>query len=279
MKGLRGTVVSRGGLWLVLALFSLVTLVPFAWIVLTSLKSPAEIVANGPIALPSALRWQNYPKAWIGGRFGTYYVNSIVVAAATIAGVSVLSLLAAYAFAYKRFFLKGFWFSLIVFGLLIPGELTVIPLFHDLRAMGLLNGYGALILPQVAGGVAFGVFLMRGFMKSLPPSLLEAARIDGATEGRVLVGVIVPLVKPALVSLVIFTLISSWNNFMLPTIMIQSDALRTVPIGLNAFRTKYSIDFCLTAAGAVIVALPVMVAYSAFQKTVIQGMTMGALKE
>lgn len=265
--------------YLLLLIFSLSTLVPFFWIFITSVKTTKDMITRGPLAMPTVWHWENYVKAWISGHFAIYYRNSIIVAFATVLGVLAFSLLGAYAFAYMRFKGKNECFTLIILGLLIPGELIIIPLFHNLKSLGLLNTYWALILPQIATGIPFSIFLLRGFMKDIPYSLLESAHMDGSTELQNLIYIVIPLVKPAIISLLIFTVMGSWNNFFLPTIMIQNDNLRTVPIGLNYFRTKFTVDFALTSAAANIVALPVIVVYLVFQRNMISGMMVGALKE
>lgn len=272
-------VVKRIPTYGMLLIFSFATLVPFVWIFLTSLRTTKDLIKNGPFVIPDAYHWENYAKAWKAGHFALYYRNSILVAVFTVIGVLLLSLLGAYAFAALKFKGQSFWFTLVLLGLLIPLEPIIIPLFHNLKALKLLNTYAAVILPQIALGIPFGIFLLRGFIKDIPKALFESARMDGSTELKNLVYIVTPLIRPALVSLLIFTVMSSWNSFMLPTIMIQSDNLRTVPIGLNAFRGRYTIDVALTAAGANIIAAPVIVVYLIFQRNMIRGMMMGALKE
>lgn len=272
-------VLKRIPTYFLLILFSLVTLVPFLWIFLTSLKVTKDLVTKGPLSMPAILHWENYLKAWKVGHFAVYYKNSIIVAVFTVVGVLLFSLMASYALAYLKFKGKSFWFTMVLLGLLIPGELIIIPLFFDLKSMKLLNTYGALIFPQIALNVPFSIFLLRGFMKDIPYSLLESARMDGSTEFENLFYIVTPLVKPALISLLIFTVIGSWNSFMLPTILIQNDKLRTVPLGLNFFKGKFSMDICLTAAGSNIVAAPIIIVYLIFQRNIIRGMMVGALKE
>ncbi len=265
--------------YLLLLFFSLATLVPFVWIILTSLKTTKELIQKGPFTMPEVLHWENYAKAWEAGRFALYYKNSIIIALFTVVGVLILSLLGAYAFACLEFKGRSFWFTLVLLGLLIPLEPIIIPLFHNLKAMKLINTHSAIILPQIALNVSFGIFLLRGFIRVIPNALLESARIDGSNELKNLIYIVTPLVKPALISLMIFTVMSSWNSFMLPTIMIQNDELRTVPLGLNAFRGKFTRDIPLTSAGANIIAAPIIIIYLVLQRNMIQGMMMGALKE
>jgi|HigsolmetaGSP12D_1036236.scaffolds.fasta_scaffold00165_11 raffinose/stachyose/melibiose transport system permease protein len=272
-------VLGRVPIYLLLLVFSLATLLPLFWVFLTSLKTRKELIKHGPLAWPEAWNWANYHKVWTAGHFSIYFTNSVWIAVVTVAIVLLVVLLASYALSFLNFAGKSFWNYMVVLGLLIPFDLIMIPMFFDMKNFGLLNTRWAVILPQIALSVPFSIFLMRGFMKGTPESLLEAARIDGAGEFRILFSVVTPIVKPAVISLLIFTLISSWNNFMLPTIMISDDKLRTVPLGLNAFRTKYTMDVTLTSAGAVIIALPVIVVYLVFQRRLIDGLIVGAVKQ
>lgn len=264
-------------LWVLL--FSAYSLLPVLWVVMTSLKTNQELVRMGPLALPQTLRFDNYLEAWNAARFSTYFVNSILIAVLTVGGIVLFSVLIAYSLCYLHYHGKKLVDALVIFGLLIPFELIMIPLFYNVKNMGIMNTHAAVILPQIALWLAFSVFLMKSFMRELPISLIESARIDGAGEYRTLFSIVTPMVKPAVISIIIFNLISSWNNFMLPTIMISSDKLRTVPLGLNAFRTKYSMDVALTAAAAVIIAAPVIVAYLIFQRRLITGLVVGAVKQ
>ena len=264
-------------LWVLL--FSAYSLLPVLWVVMTSLKTNQELVRMGPLALPQTLRFDNYLEAWNAARFSTYFVNSILIAVLTVGGIVLFSVLIAYSLCYLHYHGKKLVDALVIFGLLIPFELIMIPLFYNVKNMGIMNTHAAVILPQIALWLAFSVFLMKSFMRELPISLIESARIDGAGEYRTLFSIVTPMVKPAVLSIIIFNLISSWNNFMLPTIMISSDKLRTVPLGLNAFRTKYSMDVALTAAAAVIIAAPVIVVYLIFQRRLITGLVVGAVKQ
>ena len=264
-------------LWVLL--FSAYSLLPVLWVVMTSLKTNQELVRMGPLALPQTLRFDNYLEAWNAARFSTYFVNSILIAVLTVGGIVLFSVLIAYSLCYLHYHGKKLVDALVIFGLLIPFELIMIPLFYNVKNMGIMNTHAAVILPQIALWLGFSVFLMKSFMRELPISLIDSARIDGAGEYRTLFSIVTPMVKPAVISIIIFNLISSWNNFMLPTIMISSDKLRTVPLGLNAFRTKYSMDVALTAAAAVIIAAPVIVVYLIFQRRLITGLVVGAVKQ
>lgn len=263
--------------WVIL--FAAYALLPVIWVGITSLKSNQELIRRGSLALPHKLQFDNYVKAWKAARFSSYFVNSLIVAGLTVGGILLFSVLISYSLSYLSFWGKGLINAVVIFGLLIPFELIMIPLFYNIKRFGLMNSHMAVILPQIALWISFSVFLLKSFIREIPVSLIESARIDGAGEYRALFFIVLPIIKPAVISIIIFNLISSWNNFMLPTIMISSDKLRTVPLGLNAFRTKYSMDVALTAAAAMIIAAPVIIMYLVFQRRLITGLVVGAVKQ
>ncbi|MBK9123618.1 MAG: carbohydrate ABC transporter permease [Chloroflexi bacterium] len=261
----------------VLALvISLVSVVPLIWVVSTSLKTGAEVTA-APLALPTALNWDNYPRAWEQGRFGTYFVNSVVVSAVVVIGVLVLSLMAAYAFALMKFRGRTLLFVYFLVGLTIPLSVLVIPIFYQMLELKLLSTLWALILPQIATGLPFGILLLRSFIRDIPSEILDAARVDGCSRIRMLLHIVTPLTRPALLSLLIFNFMWSWNQFMLPSFLIQQDSMRTLPAGLRFFIGRYSNDIPLLMAGATISFLPILIVYVIFQRQFIQGISAGAL--
>jgi raffinose/stachyose/melibiose transport system permease protein len=273
------SVAKRLPIYLILILVSIWTLGPFLLVLNTSLRQTKQIIKEGPLVLVKSVHLENYSTIWKVGHFTTYFRNSIVVTLIVALVVVIISILAAYAFAYLKFLGKEFLFLLIIFGLMIPMELIIIPLFHNLKAIGLLNTLWAIILPLIALNMPFSVFLLRGFMREIPQSLLESARIDGSTEWKNVTHIIIPLLAPALVAVTIFVVLGAWNNFMLPTILIRDDALRTLPVGLNYFRSKYTMDYGMVATSAMISAMPAIVVYIIFQRKIVSGLTMGALKE
>lgn len=264
---------------LFLLVFTFYSLTPVIWVGMTSLKTDPELLKNGTLALPNSFYLGNYPEAWRAANFSQYFANSIIITVLTVVIIALLSLMLAYSLCYLSFPGKAVVNYLILFGLMIPFELIMIPLFHNMKSMGLINTRWAIILPQVALWLPFSVFLLLSFMRDLPASLVDSARIDGAKEFRIMWSIVVPLLKPALISVSIFNLISSWNNYMLPTIMITSDKYKTITLGLDAFKTKFSMNVTLTCTAAVIIALPVIIFYLFFQRKLISGLTVGAVKE
>jgi raffinose/stachyose/melibiose transport system permease protein len=188
----------------------------------------------------------------------------------------LLSVLGGYAFATMRFRGSKALFYLFILGLIIPTEATIVPLYFDVRAMGLLDTYWALILLEVSGEVAFGIFWMRAAFLSAPPSLLEAARIDGASSWRTLWRIMVPFAKPAILTLTVLTFADSWNEFFLALVFTINHT--TAPAGLASFSGRYTTNIALVSAGAVIVALPILIVFIFFQREFMRGMLTGAVK-
>ncbi len=266
-------------LWTTFAatVFSLFVLVPFTWVIFTSVKSQKELSHN-PLGVPMDWQWGNFAEAWTRGHFDRYFLNSILVAIPTVAIVLVCSTLAAYAFSLMEFRGKNVIFIIFLVGLTIPLSILIIPLFYELLSLGLLNTYWALVLPQVAKTLPFGILLLRSFMEDFPTEILDAARIDGCSTWGLLYRVVVPLSAPALTSLLVFTFMWTWNQFVLPVVLIQDDAMRTLPVGLNFFQGRFVTDIPLMMAGAIISFLPIILMYVFFQRQFIKGITAGAFK-
>jgi raffinose/stachyose/melibiose transport system permease protein len=256
--------------YVILLLFAGFAIYPILSIVAASLSADAE--ASGGLA--------NLADAWRIGRFGAYLRTSVLVSVFVVAVSTVLAILAGYALGTMRFRGADALFYLMLLGIMMPAEAIVVPLFFDLRSLGLTDTFWAIVLPQIAQSVAFGTFWLRAFFRSSSRSLVEAARLDGAGSLRILWQVLVPLARPALVTLVVLTFMWTWNEFLIPLVMVPSnEALRTAPLGLGFFQGQYTQGFSLLAAGAVIVATPVVVVYLFLQRHFIAGMLEGALKD
>ncbi|MGN6156841.1 MAG: carbohydrate ABC transporter permease [Devosia sp.] len=262
---------------IVLWLFGLITIIPLGLLLLTSFKSKAEVL-KGAFALPAYPHFENYISAWTDGRFGTYFVNSVIVVVPVVGVSIVLGLITGFAFAYLSFPLKKSIFVILTIGMMVPTEAFIIPLYYEMLYLDLINTYWVLILTQIALSVPFATIFMASAMRQLPAEVLEAAVLDGATRPQVLVQVIVPLLAPAVSTLALFLFIWTWNEFLLPLILVNDDALRTLPIGALFFQGKYTINTPVLTAGAVIVIAPIVVVYLIFQRKFIEGMTSGATK-
>jgi raffinose/stachyose/melibiose transport system permease protein len=263
--------------YVVLALFLLLAALPFAIVLLTSFKANTEL-SRGVFTLPEVWRWENYVKAWTQGRFGQYFFSSVVVASSVVVTATTFSIWAGYAFGRMRFPLHGLFFGLFLVGIMVPQEAFIVPLYHTMRRLGLYDTYWALILPQVGLSVCFGAFWMRGAFAGIPQDLEDAARVDGCSSWTALWRVLLPVVRPALLTLVVLLFVWTWNDFLLALVLVTSEQLRTLPLGLAFFQGRYSTDVALVSAGAVMVALPTILIYVLFQRQFIQGVTAGAIQ-
>jgi raffinose/stachyose/melibiose transport system permease protein len=251
----------------VLIVFSVIALFPLLAVAAQALEVPH-------------LDFANFATAWRAGRFGTYLKNSVIVAAFVVAGAALLSILAGYALGTMRFRGASALFYLFLAGLMVPTEAIVVPLYFDLRSVHLDNTYAGLILPQVAQSVSFGTFWMRAYFRSVPRSLLEAARMDGASSWTTLWRILVPVGRPAILTMVVLVAMWTWNEFLLALVIINSnESLRTAPLGLSVFQGQHQTAYPLLMAGSLIVAAPIVILYVFLQRHFIAGMLSGAVKE
>jgi raffinose/stachyose/melibiose transport system permease protein len=258
-----------------LGVFSLIALVPIAGILLTALQTPGELATFGE---PHGFHLGNFATAWDEGHFSSYLRSSAIVTVTVVAASTVLSILSGYAFGMMRFRGDQALFYLFLLGLMVPLEATVVPLYYDFRDLALTDTYAALILPQVGLSVAFGTFWMRAYFRSVPRSLVEAARLDGASSWSTLWRVVLPVGRPAVLTMMVLIFMWTWNEFLLALVMVTDESLRTAPLGLAFFQGRNTTDFALLAAGSVIVATPVVVLYVFLQRHFIRGMLSGAIK-
>jgi raffinose/stachyose/melibiose transport system permease protein len=230
------------------------------------------------LGIPAEWHWENFGEAWQVGHFDRYFLNSVYVVIPTVLIILVFSTLAAFAFSQLRFKGKNLLFAILLIGLAVPLDILIIPLFYDLLDMGLVNTHWALILPQAAAILPFGILLLRSFMEDVPGEILDSAKIDGCSTLGLLYYIVAPLSRPALASLLVFSFMWTWNQFLLPVVLIQDDRMRTLPVGLNYFQGRFVTNMPLLMAGATISFLPIVLIYVVFQRQFIKGITAGALK-
>jgi raffinose/stachyose/melibiose transport system permease protein len=259
----------------ILGVFSLIALFPIAGIVLTALQDPHGGAAFGTF---DGFHFGNFKQAWEDANFGQYLKSSLIVAVAVVAVAVLFSVLSGYAFGLMRFRGQTPLFYIFLLGLMVPMEAIIVPLYYDMRDLKLTNTYLGLILPQIATSVAFGTYWMRTYFRSVPRSLVEAARIDGASSWFTLWRVLMPLARPAVLTMTVLLFMWTWNEFLLALVMVSDDNLRTAPLGLSFFQGRNTSDLTLMAAGSVIVALPVVIVYVFLQRHFIRGMLAGAVK-
>ncbi|WP_105385447.1 carbohydrate ABC transporter permease [Neorhizobium alkalisoli] len=256
----------------------LLVLAPFAWLIVSSLKSEIEIGQADPLSLPANLMWRNYQDAWQIGGFSELIGNSFL----NLAGVVALTLLtctpAGYALSKIRFPGREWLFYAFILGLTIPIQAIVIPLYEVLTALGLVNSLSGIVLAQVSNGIPFGIFLMRSFFTNVPDELVEAAKVDGATHLQILTKVFLPISTPAVQALIIISALSTWNDFFLPLVVLISPQVQTLPLGLVRFAGTYSSEYRLVFSGTVISFLPIILLYILTQRRFTEGLTQGAIK-
>jgi multiple sugar transport system permease protein len=273
---LRGTIAAHLVSQLLLALAAAVALIPVMWTVLSSLKTNDTIFAVPVQWLPTSLHWNNYVDAFSVAPFSRYFLNSTIVAVSVTATTVFVGAMAGYGFSKFRFPGRNLAFGLILSTFMIPFPVIMIPLFVLVRNFGWVNTYWGLIIPGALTG--FSVFMMRQFIQALPDELFDAARIDGAREFRIFLTIVLPLVRPALATLGILTFMDSWNNLLWPLIVIQSDDMNTIPLGLTKFSTLYSTNYVQMLAMAVIASLPVLVVFTIGRRQIINSLMLSGLK-
>ncbi len=261
-----------------LSFIAFIVVVPFVWMVLTSLKTEAEAVANPPVVFPSSPRWLNYVDALTEAPFIRYLINTVIVAIIVVLVSTAVSIFAAYAFAWMEFPLKNALFFLILASMMIPQEMLIITNFMTVANLGWINTYKAIIIPYCVD--VLGIFLLRQNMMQIPKDLFTASRIDGLGHFRFLRKVVLPMVKPSLLTSMILVVIRMWNVYAWPNLVTTKDELRLVSNGLaNAFTTTTGqVQYELQMAAATIVTIPLIVLFLLLRKNIFSGMKMGGIK-
>ena len=260
---------------IVLALLAVFFIFPLYWILTGSLKDAITINARTPQWFPLNPTLDNYVRLFKQPAI-QWLLNTIIIAVAAMALTCITAALAGYALAKKRFWGQTVLFSLLVCAMALPKQVIVIPLLQEMSALGLNNNLLAVILPTV--GWPFGIFLMKQFSETIPTEMLEAARIDGASEVRTFVSIVFPMVKPGVGALAIFTFVNTWNDYFLQLIMLQRREVLTISTGIARLQGEVSSDFGLIMAGAALAAIPIVAVFLMFQKYFTQGITMGTVK-
>jgi sn-glycerol 3-phosphate transport system permease protein len=262
--------------YLVLSVLALVVLFPVYVTVVGSLLRPEQLTGRPPTLVPDDPQWGSYSEAWTDGNFGTYLWNSAVVTLAITAGQLVTSILAGYAFALLEFPLKRTIFVVFLATMMVPFEVTIITNLQTITDLDWYDTYAGLAVPFLATG--FGAFLMRQAFLQIPPDLRDAATIDGYGHLRFLARVAVPLARPSIAALAVFSFLGAWNQYLWPLLVTEDDRLRTVQIGLRQLRSTQLDEINVTLAGTVLAAAPLVILLILFQKQLIRGLTTGAVK-
>lgn len=252
------------------------TLAPFLWMLLTSLKPEEGIFSIPPQIIPRPLTFEYYKELFQKVRFLLFFGNSLLVASAITVLNLVLNSLAGFAFAKHKFPGRERLFTLLLLTMMVPGQVSMMPVFLILKGMNLLNTFTGLILP--ASTSVFGIFLMRQFMKGIPNEILESARMDGCGELRILWSIVLPLCRPALATMTIFTFMGAWNEFLWPLIIMTKESKYTLPVALANLNGQHNTEWGLLMAGSVVVILPILLLFIFMQKYFVKGMVLSGIK-
>jgi sn-glycerol 3-phosphate transport system permease protein len=273
MRGSRGRVVLRYG---VLTVLAVVVLFPMYITIVNSLLRVDQIIARPPALFPTDPQWSSYSEAWSAGHFGTYLVNSGVVSVLIVVGQLVTSILAGYAFAFLEFPAKRLLFAVFLATLMVPFEVTVVTNLTTVTDLGWYNTYAGLAVPFLATG--FGAFLVRQAFLQIPHDLRDAAALDGYGHLRFLARVAVPVARPTIAVLAVFSFLSAWNQYLWPLLVTDDESRRTVQIGLRQLRDESVQNLNVTFAGVVIAAAPLAILLLVFQRHLVRGIASGAVR-
>ena len=263
-------------LYIILSVIALFMIIPFIWMLSTSLKEPGAVFRYPPQWIPHPFMFRNYVDTWNAVPFARFFMNSIIVSVSITVGQVFTSSLAAYAFARMQFPGRDKLFLCYLATMMIPGQVTMIPVFILLKKLGWIDTYYALILPGIF--TAYGTFMLRQFFLTIPKELEEAAIIDGLNRWQIYWRIIIPLSKPAIATLSTFVFLGAWNDFMWPLIVTNSLEMKTLPVGLASFQGLYTTDWTLLMAASIIVLAPVLIVYIFNQRFFIRGIVMSGLK-
>lgn len=262
--------------YFILIIGAVFILLPFIWMILTSVKPSNEVLQVPVKWLPSKIQWQNYVEAFNSAPFFTYFKNSVIVTVIITCGELLTTILAAFAFSQLEFKGKQILFLILVATMMVPGEILVIPNFVTLAQLGWINTYKALTIPWCAS--VFSIFLLKQQFDSVPDAYYKAAKMDGCKDFRYLFTVLVPMSKPTIVSIALLKIINSWNSYMWPLIATNTNDMRTLPVGLAFFSTEAGVKYNILMAFSLMIVLPAFIVYLFTQKYIIQGVSKTGLK-
>ena len=268
-----GGLVGSTALWV----YAIVALIPLLLMVVNSFRTTSSLYSD-PLGAPWPLKFDSYRKAWTEGHFGEYFANSLMVTVGAVALSTTVSTMAAYALARARSRIFTMLESVFISGLMLPIHLAILPIFYLLDGFGLVDSRFGLMLVYAAAGVPFSIFVLTTFFRQLPPELEEAARIDGANSWQMFVRIMVPMVRPAVATVVVFRFVPIWNDFLFPLVLLRSRENYTVPVGLTTFFGEYATDWSSLFAGLVIATVPLIILFLVATKQIVAGLTAGMSK-
>lgn len=265
-------------LWIVLIVVAVIQLFPLIWLVDFSLGSSNEMFTNGLLIIPKEIRWDNYVKAFVDGNFLHYLTNSVLINVLAVFLVLLISIMAAYACQRMKWKLSGFVRTMLLLGMMIPIHATLLPNYKIYNMLHLTDTIWALLIPYVAFSLPQGLFLMTGFMQSIPVELEEAAVMDGCGIYRTLFQIIMPLLKPSIATVSIMTFLNNWNEFMMASTYLSSPKWKTLPFSILEFTGEYSSNYAVQFAVMALTAAPAVIVYIILNKHITKGVAMGAVK-
>lgn len=272
----RGSLSRKIGLYVIVLIMVGLMTYPLIWMIYSSLKTDREIYLF-PFSLPRKMQLGNWVQAWKLGNLGRYFINSVLVTSVSVFLVALLSSMAGYAFARLTFKGRDFLFYTFLLGLILPAQVLIIPLFTFFDKIGILNTYFALILPYIAWGLPLSIYIFKSFFLTLPEDIADAAKIDGCSLFGLYWRIMLPLIRPALVTIAILQSIGIWNEFLLALLFIYDDELKTIPVGLLAFYGYHNVNYKLVFSALSITTIPIIIVYFIFEKQIVSGLTTGAL--
>ncbi len=271
-----GRLISKALCYIVLVFGGILMVLPFWWMFVTSFKLPEEVFTFPPDFFPSVWHWGNYLEVVKAVPFGRFFLNTFIVSSVVTVGNLLLCSMAGYAFARLKFSGWELIFWLFLASMMIPGQVTMIPVFVLMAKLGWIDTYLGLTVPGLVG--AYGIFLMRQYFLSLPIDLENAARCEGATEWQIFCHIMFPLARPALAVLGVFTFMGAWTDFLWPLLMTNSMNMRTLEVGLSVFRSQYTVNWPLQMAGSMIIQTPIIILFLLTQKYFTRGIALTGIK-
>ncbi|WP_461218097.1 carbohydrate ABC transporter permease [Lapidilactobacillus salsurivasis] len=263
--------------YMIMILFTIMCLYPIFWLFLASFKTNQELYVN-TWGLPENWQLTNYVNAIVKGGVIRYFGNSVIIAVSSVLVTAILSAMASYAITRMQWKLSKITYNVFLLGMMIPIYALIIPLFSVFKSMGLLNTYLAVIIPQIAIGFPMAIFIMCGFMQSIPKELEEAAFMDGCSIYRYFVKILLPIAKSSIVTVAVVQFINVWNDLLLPRIFLTDNKMMTLPVGLTNFQAMYSTDYVGEIAAVIITIVPSIIVYILLHKQIMEGMVAGAVK-
>lgn len=262
--------------YFLLVVFAIITLFPFYWMIASSLKSSFEVIQTPPTMFPENFMWGNFSTALAMAPFGRYFINTIIVTALSIISTAIISILSAFAFSHLEFKGRDLIFAIFLASMMIPGEVLIVTNFKTISALNLIDTYTALFIPYVAN--VLYIYMLREFFLKIPKQLYYAAKIDGASDWKFLWGVLVPMAKPSIITICILVGINSWNAFLWPLLVTNSDNMRLLANGLTAFQSDVGNRYELLMAASTIITIPIVLVYIFLHKKIMNGISIGGIK-